>query len=159
MKADRDLTKLDQTFRRKLEAVVRDLAGHDIKAFVTEGFRSVERQQWLWAQGRARKGSIVTKCDGIRRKSVHQGGHAADIAFRGAKLYQPGNNPLVWELLDLSAKAHGLSWKGTWNFKDHLHKDHLHIELRVRWDPAQERTPKWLCGGHCLPGRQAVPAR
>ena len=47
MRADRDLTKLNQTFRRKLEAVVGDLAGHDIKAFVTEGFRSVERQQWL----------------------------------------------------------------------------------------------------------------
>jgi len=128
MKADRDLTKLDQTFRRKLEAVIRDLAGHGIKAFVTDGFRSVERQQWLWAQGRTRKGPVVTKCDGVRRKSAHQSGYAADIAFRGAKLYPPGDSP-VWELLGSSAKAHELSWGGTWKFKD---RPHIELPSRVR---------------------------
>jgi D-alanyl-D-alanine dipeptidase len=119
-KPDRDLSKLDRTLRRKLEAVLCNLAGHGVKLFVTEGYRTVERQQWLYAQGRTRKGPIVTKCDGVHNKSAHQSGRAADIAFRGGKLYPPGDSP-AWKLLASSAKAHGLVWGGTWKFADRPH--------------------------------------
>ena len=120
MKADRDLNKLDATFRNKLEAVICDLVGHGIKLFVTEGWRSVERQWWLYAQGRTRKGPVVSYRDGANSKSMHQSGKAADIAFRGARLYPPGDSP-AWKLLASSAKAHGLEWGGTWRFKDLPH--------------------------------------
>lgn len=125
-KSDRDLSKLDPEFRRKLEAVIKDLDGHGVKIFVTEGFRSLERQQWLYAQGRTRKGPIVTNCDGVSNKSAHQSAKAADVAFRGTKLYPPGDSP-AWKLLASSAKAHGLTWGGTWRFKDRPH-----LELRRR---------------------------
>ena len=118
--ADRDLSKLHATFRRKLEAVLNDLAGHGLTLFVTEGFRSVERQLWLYAQGRTRKGPLVTRCDGVLNRSAHQSGKAADVAFRGGKLYPPGNSP-AWKLLASAAKAHGLEWGGTWKFKDRPH--------------------------------------
>ena len=120
MKADRDLTKLDPAFRRKLEAVIKDLAEHGLKLFVTEGFRSLERQQWLYAQGRTRTGPLVTNCDGILHQSAHQFGWAADVAFRGAKLYPPGESP-AWKLLASSAKAHEICWGGNWRFKDRPH--------------------------------------
>lgn len=51
---------------------------------ITEGVRTVSRQQQLYAQGRTTKGIIVTKADGIKNKSNHQPksdgyGHAVDL--------------------------------------------------------------------------------
>lgn len=51
---------------------------------ITEGVRTVARQQQLYAQGRTTKGAIVTKTDGIKNKSNHQPksdgyGYAVDL--------------------------------------------------------------------------------
>lgn len=54
---------------------------HDFK--ITEGYRSLARQQKLYRQGRE-KGDvrpIVTKADGVWTKSKHQEGKAVDIAI------------------------------------------------------------------------------
>lgn len=51
---------------------------------ITEGVRTVARQQQLYAQGRSTKGTIVTNVDGVKKKSNHQPksdgyGHAVDL--------------------------------------------------------------------------------
>jgi len=51
---------------------------------ITEGVRTAERQQSLYAQGRTQKGIIVTNVDGVKKKSNHQVksdgyGHAVDL--------------------------------------------------------------------------------
>lgn len=38
---------------------------------VTEGFRTVTRQQQLYAQGRTKPGQIVTEIDGVKKKGKH----------------------------------------------------------------------------------------
>ena len=43
---------------------------------VTSGFRTVEKQQSLYAQGRTKPGKIVTNADGVISKSNHQSGCA-----------------------------------------------------------------------------------
>ena len=48
---------------------------------VVYGHRSVAEQQELYAQGRTKPGSIVTKCDGVTNKSMHnyQPSRAVDV--------------------------------------------------------------------------------
>ena len=46
---------------------------------VTSGFRTTEKQQALYAQGRTKPGKRVTNADGIISKSNHQSGCAVDV--------------------------------------------------------------------------------
>jgi peptidoglycan L-alanyl-D-glutamate endopeptidase CwlK len=39
---------------------------------ITDGVRTVQEQQALYAQGRTRPGAIVTNTDGVKKKSNHQ---------------------------------------------------------------------------------------
>ena len=127
---NKDWALLTETFRRKLRAIFDDLEGHGLELSVVEGFRSVKRQQWLYAQGRTRSGPIVTQKDGIVRKSNHQSGNAADVIFvdaSGHRYWPPlhiedgmGLSP-EWDLLSRSAKAHEVTWGGLWKMRDTPH--------------------------------------
>ncbi|MGL6123592.1 MAG: M15 family metallopeptidase [Shewanella sp.] len=74
--ADRDMDKLHPVFREKIEpwlaAVRRQFTQYDI--LVTEVFRSKERQQYLYNQGRTAPGAVVT----WTLQSVHEFGMAID---------------------------------------------------------------------------------
>jgi hypothetical protein len=74
--ADRDMDKLHPVFREKiepwLEAVRKQFTQYDI--LVTEVFRSKERQQHLYNQGRTTPGAVVT----WTLQSVHEFGMAID---------------------------------------------------------------------------------
>jgi len=41
------------------------------KLILTCTYRSVKEQQYLYGSGRYRKGPILTNCDGVRNKSMH----------------------------------------------------------------------------------------
>lgn len=128
MTPNRDLSKLTPKFRRKLEAIIADLAGHGIGLVIVEGWRSVARQRYLYEQGRKRKGPIVTYKNGVERKSYHQSGNAADVIFTdGEHRYWPAlrkaNGSLTeeWALLASAAKAHEVTWGGNWAMLDTPH--------------------------------------
>ncbi len=79
---NRDMRLLSPWFAEK---VVKALAkchsmGYPIEVF--EGFRTPDRQDWLYAQGRTRPGAVVTKARAW--ESAHQLGVAVDIASRVA---------------------------------------------------------------------------
>lgn len=81
-----DPNGLHPRFRVAIKCLMDGLASATPRPYsAREGFRSMERQESLWAQGRTAPGSIVTNCDGLTRKSMHQGlgwfgtGLAADI--------------------------------------------------------------------------------
>jgi len=86
--------------------------GHPM--MVTDGVRTLERQQELYAQGRETPGKVVTDCDGVVKKSNHQVkadgfGHAVDCAFiiNG----QPNwGDRLPWETYGALCLNHGLKW-------------------------------------------------
>ena len=92
--------------------------GHPMKP--TEGVRTVERQQALYAQGRTTPGKIVTKCDGIMKRSTHQVkadgfGYAVDSCFVDDprtprdESYDPTK---PWDAFGALVEAAGLSWGG-----------------------------------------------
>lgn len=103
-------------------------AAKDINVVITEGYRSYERQDDLYAQGRTSGGDIVTHAAG--GESYHNYGLALDYAL------QAEDGSLVWDVdadfngsgtpdwLEVAeiAKDLGFEWGGDWtNFRDYPH--------------------------------------
>lgn len=115
----RDLMELHPKLRELailLIAKCKD-AGLDMKT--TETYRTIERQDWLYAQGRTRLGSVVTYARGAEMESYHQWRLAFDIcqdiqgrAFERSALIKAGK---IGESL-------GFEWGGSWkSFPDLAH--------------------------------------
>jgi peptidoglycan LD-endopeptidase CwlK len=102
---------------RKVQAIIRDLAGHGITAVVVEGRRSQARQDALYEQGRTTPGEIVTRV----RHSQHTLGRAADFWFRVNGRTTCDVPAHWWDVLGSSARAHGLTWGGDWEKPDRPH--------------------------------------
>jgi len=136
---DRDPNKLDPAFRAKLLKTLEILKAEGIPFKFHEGFRTVQRQQWLFGQGRptakpfGRPGPIVTQKNGTTNLSNHQGtgtvgsGCAADCYPLNAKGKVMLNAPQkVWKRYAEVAESQGLTAGFRWT-KPH---DPPHIELR-----------------------------
>ena len=132
---NRDWSKLKEPFKAKLTAVFADLAGHGLQLFLQEGFRTVARQKWLYAQGRTRRGPVITFKNGVESKSFHQSGFAADVIFAnedGSHYWPPlrmpnGKLAPEWALLASSAKSHRLTWGGSWKTVDSPHLEYRSV--------------------------------
>lgn len=87
---------------------------------IQETFRSRDRQDKLYAQGRTAPGAIVTKARG--GQSNHNYGVAFDVV-PGALLSQKNWAPedARWQQLGAIAAKHGLEWGGNWKFVDKPH--------------------------------------
>ncbi|MCC2590375.1 M15 family metallopeptidase [Chryseobacterium sp. MFBS3-17] len=107
-----------------LEAAIKD---SPVDFTITEGVRTLTRQQELYAQGRTKPGRKVTNADGVRNKSSHQPkddgyGHAVDLYpyFDGqVQVHHPEVPKKQKEIADhikKKAKAMGLKiiWGGDW---------------------------------------------
>jgi peptidoglycan L-alanyl-D-glutamate endopeptidase CwlK len=102
---------------------------------VTDGLRTVQQQQALYAQGRTKPGKIVTYVDGIRKRSNHQAkndgfGHAVDCCFLVDLDGDGPDDPSwaethPWALYGAMAHALGLVWGGSWTTL----VDRPHVEL------------------------------
>jgi len=129
-----DLNKLNPAFRPLAEELIRRGKIGSWKAFITEGWRSNERQNYLYAQGRYapyNKMPIVTNAKA--GQSDHNFGLAVDVAFKnsfGRVSYDPN---LFLQLAPI-AKEIGLSWGGDW--KDFIDMPHFFITAKQ----AQELT-------------------
>ncbi len=124
---DRDPAKLDPEFRRIVEVMLAELLRDHWLYGIQEGFRTVERQAFIYEQGRTRTGPIVTQKDGVTRLSNHQSGRAADIyPKRNGMFYIPRADALEWVKLGEAAERNGLIWGGRYPRM----KDMPHVELR-----------------------------
>lgn len=88
-----------------------------VKLRITDGFRSIEEQNLLYAQGRTTPGNIVTNAKG--GESLHNFGKAFDVVQmkNGTPIWNKFSNDIVSIANDL-----GLKWGGHWkNFKDYPH--------------------------------------
>lgn len=109
-----------------------------IEILITDGFRSVEEQNDIHAQGRTRGGNVVTYAEG--GESYHNYGLAIDFALRlpdGSVVWDiqrdgNGNGRPDWfEVADI-AKELGFEWGGDWvRFKDYPHLQ-LDFGLSIR---------------------------
>jgi len=116
----RDPAKLNPDFRQRAERVLARLKAAGTPFHYGETLRAAERQNWLFTY---RRGS--TKCDGVKNRSRHQSGNAADVYPDGFKTIPDSSHP-VWKALAEAAKAEGLESGHTWGW------DSPHIELTKR---------------------------
>lgn len=100
-KADRDINKLKPEFKKKVKLFLKEVGD---KIFITEAYRSQERQNELYAQGRTKPWNKVT----WTLKSEHTKWTAIDIAFQGKDLYP--SDIYTWKEVAEVAKKYGIDW-------------------------------------------------
>lgn len=118
---DRNLDHLYPDFRRRFINLQIEMENLFHPIFLTEGFRTAERQRELYSIGRI-KGIIVKPWQVVTRakpgQSYHNYGLAADIAFSSKEPYSEEH---PWKLLGQIAPKHGLEWGGNWKHPDRPH--------------------------------------
>lgn len=104
-----------------------EIHGHGMFVLRDGGKRTAQRQRELYAIGRTTElgRKPVTNCDGVKKRSFHQTGRAADCAFRVPKGGDPFDKSHPWDLYGHEARKLGLVWGG--NFKN---VDGPHVQLK-----------------------------
>lgn len=126
----------------------------------SEGFRTVEEQDALYAQGRTLPGNIVTNAKGSTYSSQHQWGIAVDFYLNmdvdndGSKSEDAFNNSTgLFDRVGEIAKSIGLGWGGDWtSIKD---RPHLYLpdwgsvtsELKQQYGTPQRFMETWGASG------------
>lgn len=80
----RSIKNLEGVHPSLVQVMTEAIKNSPIDFTITEGVRTVQRQQQLYAQGRTAPGVKVTNADGVKNKSNHQPksdgfGHAVDL--------------------------------------------------------------------------------
>ena len=116
------INALQPIVQRQADKFVKEMALMGLPIRITEGFRSNERQNQLYAQGRTTPGAIVTKAKG--GESMHNYGVAVDIVFR-KQGYEA--TYAQWTAAATIAKTLGFEWGGSWKaFIDKPHFEMTH---------------------------------
>lgn len=115
MKKEHDIRinrkKLHPWLDQKLTVLLKKCAKKGIYLIITEGFRSKEYQDELYAKGRTAPGKIVTNAKGSTYSSQHMWGIAFDIAINDSKLLY--DNATIKKVAVIAKKI-GLGWGGDW---------------------------------------------
>ncbi|ATP40685.1 peptidoglycan L-alanyl-D-glutamate endopeptidase [Solibacillus sp. R5-41] len=135
----RDLSELTKVAELACRLLFQECFKAGIKdVFITETFRSPERQKYLYSQGRTRPGQIVT----WTLNSNHSGRLAWDIAV--------GPPKSLYDLTTLNkvgaiARKLGITWGGDWS----KNIDRPHFEVKTNWSAPT---------GYKLEGQVIVPS-
>ena len=124
----RDISELTPAAQRACRLFLERCAQRGLDVFITETYRSQERQDYLYSLGRTRAGSKVT----WTRNSRHTSRRAWDIACRGGTLY----NAVVLAQCGAVAAELGITWGGTWKTPDTPH-----FEVSENWKYGEEDEP------------------
>lgn len=110
---------------RASQAIISEMKmlGHEVR--IVEGYRSIERQNELYAQGRTTPGKIVTNAKG--GESFHNYRCAVDFVFK-----KEGYNASkeLWETLGTVGEKHDFEWGGRW--KKFIDLPHFEMKMGYR---------------------------
>jgi hypothetical protein len=118
-RSERKIQQLDPGFQPKVRQLLLQGLSEGLKPEIVEGYRSQDRQNELYEQGRSTPGKVVTQT----RHSMHTQGKAVDLA----QLDESGKitydvTPGFWDRMGAIGKSLGLMWGGDWKgFKDRPH--------------------------------------
>lgn len=118
------ISKLQPVFQEQAAQLILRGLRAGLRPEIVEGYRTQERQNELYEQGRSQSGQVVTKT----KKSMHTQGLAIDIA----QLDENGNitydaSPGFWEEMGAIGKSLGMIWGGDWKSI----QDKPHFQYRV----------------------------
>ncbi|KAF5066175.1 D-alanyl-D-alanine carboxypeptidase [anaerobic digester metagenome] len=121
-KACRDIKELSPLAQIACNLFMAECKKAGLEVLITETYRSQERQNWLYEQGRTRAGNIVT----WTKQSNHTGRMAWDICknVRG----QEYSDATFFAKCGEIANKLGITWGGTWSTPDKPH-----FEINKSW--------------------------
>ncbi|QIZ69123.1 M15 family metallopeptidase [Geobacillus subterraneus] len=122
-RAEKKLSGLHPIVADKARKLVRAAHSEGIYIIITQGLRTIEEQNRLYAQGRTKPGRIVTNARG--GYSYHNFGLAFDFCVCNVvngKLVVSWNLDRRWFRVGQLGRTLGLEWGGDWkSFKDYPH--------------------------------------
>lgn len=124
----RDISELSPNAQKACQLFLKRCEQRGLDVFITETYRSQERQDYLYSLGRTRAGNKVT----WTKNSRHTSRRAWDIACRGGILY----NTAVLSQCGAVAAELGITWGGTWKTPDTPH-----FEVSRDWHYREEDEP------------------
>lgn len=127
---------LQPLVERQAQKVLDEMKSFGYEMRITQGFRSIEEQNRLYAQGRTTNGNIVTNARG--GQSFHNYGVAVDYVFRKQGFDAPD---YLWTLFGLVGKKHGFFWGGDW--KGFVDRPHLEMTLGHSLQDFQTNNINW----------------
>ena len=134
----RDLADLRPDVRANVETLLKMCKAQGLNVLVTQTLRDDEYQAYLYQQGRARPGAIVTQS---RTTTFHGKGLAIDFC-RNRKGHEY-DDAGFFRNVAVIAKAIGFSWGGDWtSFRDYPH---------LQWDDHGRYTTAMLRAGKAAP--------
>ena len=122
----RDINELLPIAQKACKLFLSECKTIGLDIFITETYRSQERQNYLYEQGRSRPGNIVT----WTKSSRHTSRLAWDIACNGGVLY---DNTILLKAGEVAKKL-GITWGGNWSTPD---KPHFEV-TKVWMEPVGE---------------------
>jgi peptidoglycan L-alanyl-D-glutamate endopeptidase CwlK len=134
MTINRDFNYLHPTFKSLLIQLLDTCHDNGLDLYLFEGFRTFERQNELYAQGRTAPGRIVTQARA--GYSMHCYGIAADLVFNTSQTASnwSWNGPYD-QLGDIIANnfSDSLDWAGSWTSFREL----PHVQLKIDYTASQ----------------------
>ncbi|MGG3893190.1 LysM peptidoglycan-binding domain-containing protein [Geobacillus stearothermophilus] len=119
-KAEKKLQGVHPVVVAKARQLIEEAYREGINVIITQGLRTVEEQNALYAQGRTKPGKIVTNAKG--GYSYHNFGLAFDFAILNPDGSVSWNVDEKWKRVAQIGKSLGLEWGGDWkDFKDYPH--------------------------------------
>ena len=117
----RDVKQLHPRLQTKIQELIDKCAEQGYKIKISECLRTIKEQDDLYAQGRTKKGNIVTNCKGSSYNSMHQWGIAFDFYRADGKgSYYDKDN--FFTKVGRIGQSIGLEWGGSWkSIKDTPH--------------------------------------
>jgi hypothetical protein len=114
-RSERIIRELKAEVQPLARALVRAAASEGIKIKVISGFRSIQEQEELYAQGRTKPGKIIIRTP----RSVHNTGLSFDVGIFDGARYIPESPQ--YAVIGRLGKGLGLVWGGDWDIKDEPH--------------------------------------
>ncbi len=126
--ACRSISELAPNAQKACRLFLKRCEEENLKVRITETYRSQERQNWLYTQGRTRKGKIVT----WTKNSRHTSRRAWDICkdIKG----QEYSDSTFFKACGTVAKSLGIIWGGTWK-----QADTPHFEITTDWKESEDK--------------------
>lgn len=119
-RAEKKLVGVHPLVATKARQLIERAYREGINVIITQGLRTVEEQNELYAQGRTKPGKIVTNAKG--GYSYHNYGLAFDFAVLNDDGSVSWNVDEKWKRVGAIGKSLGLEWGGDWKyFKDYPH--------------------------------------
>lgn len=142
-KACRDIGALLPAAQAACRAFLAECEKEGLPVLITETYRTQERQDYLYAQGRTRAGAIIT----WTRKSRHTGRLAWDVC-KNVKGQEYADAAFFDRCGRIAAQL-GITWGGRWDTPDRSHfevtsdwKEKRETEMEKRYETLAE-VPSW----------------